>query len=35
MAWTAWIIGAAVFLVGVADLQVTRMHHRDATAAQH
>ncbi len=29
MAWTAWIVGAVTFLVGVADIQVTRTHHRD------
>jgi hypothetical protein len=35
MAWTAWIVGAVTFVVGVADLQVTRMHHHDGTAASH
>ena len=35
MAWTAWIIGAVTLVVGVADLQVTRMHHRDDTATSH
>ncbi|ADU47163.1 SPW repeat protein [Intrasporangium calvum] len=35
MAWTAWIIGAVTFLVGAADVQLTRVHHRDTMAAQH
>ncbi|MFC7595588.1 SPW repeat protein [Terrabacter sp. GCM10028922] len=35
MAWTAWIIGAVTLIVGAADLQVTRMHHRDTTATSH
>jgi hypothetical protein len=28
MAWTAWIVGAVTFVVGVADLQLTRTHHK-------
>jgi hypothetical protein len=35
MAWTAWIVGAVTFLVGAADLQVTRLHHREGTATSH
>ena len=35
MAWTAWIAGAAVLLVGAADLQVTRSHHRGTMATSH
>lgn len=35
MAWTAWIVGAVTFLVGAADLQVTRVHHRDTMAPTH
>lgn len=35
MAWTAWIIGAVTLVVGLADLQVTRTHHRDTMAASH
>ena len=35
MAWTAWIVGAVTFLVGAADLQVARMHHRGGTATSH
>ena len=30
MAWTAWIVGAITFLVGAADLQITRSHHKPA-----
>jgi hypothetical protein len=33
MAWTAWIIGAITFLVGVADLQITRSHRGPATTS--
>ena len=28
MAWTAWVVGAVVLVVGAADLQVTRSHHK-------
>lgn len=35
MAWTAWIIGAVTFVVGAADIQLTRMHHRDTMATSH
>jgi len=28
MAWTAWIVGIVTFVVGVSDLQMTRMAHR-------
>lgn len=35
MAWTAWIAGAVVLLVGAADLQVTRSHHRGKMATSH
>jgi uncharacterized membrane protein HdeD (DUF308 family) len=31
MAWTAWIVGAITFLVGAADLQITRSHRGHAT----
>ena len=31
MAWTAWIVGVITFLVGAADLQITRSHQRTAT----
>ena len=33
MAWTAWIVGAITFLVGVADLQITRSHRGPATTS--
>jgi hypothetical protein len=26
MAWTAWIAGVITFVIGAADLQVTRSH---------
>ena len=35
MAWTAWIAGAVVLVVGAADLQVTRSHHRGTMATSH
>jgi hypothetical protein len=35
MAWTAWIVGAVTFLVGAADIQVTRTHQRDTMAPSH
>ena len=28
MAWTGWVVGVVTFIVGAADLQVTRTHHR-------
>lgn len=31
MAWTAWIAGVITFVVGAADLQVTRSHRGMAT----
>ena len=34
ISWTAWIAGVIVFVVGAADLQVTRSH-RQGTVAQH
>ena len=34
MAWTAWVAGVITFVVGVADLGVTRSH-RGGMAAQH
>lgn len=33
MAWTAWIVGAITFLVGAADLQMTRSHRGTATTS--
>ena len=35
MAWTAWIAGAVVLVVGAADLQVTRSHHKGTMATSH
>jgi SPW repeat len=35
MAWTAWIVGIVIFAVGVADLQMTRSHHRGDMATSH
>jgi chromate transport protein ChrA len=35
ISWTAWIVGAVVLVVGAADLQVTRSHHRDTMATSH
>jgi hypothetical protein len=35
MAWTAWIAGVVTFAVGVADLQLTRMHHKGGVATSH
>ena len=34
MAWTAWIVGLITFVVGAADLQVTRSH-RGTTVTTH
>ena len=34
MAWTAWIVGVITFVVGAADLQVTRSH-RGTTVTTH
>jgi hypothetical protein len=31
MAWTAWIVGVVTFLIGAADLQITRSHRGAAT----
>ena len=27
MSWTAWIVGVVTFVIGAADLMVTRTHH--------
>ena len=35
MAWTAWIVGVVTFVIGAADLQVTRSHHHGEVAPQH
>ncbi len=36
MAWTAWVVGAVVFLAGAADLVMDRfMHHGGGLAASH
>jgi hypothetical protein len=35
IAWTAWIAGAVVLVVGAADLRVTRTHHRGTMATAH
>jgi membrane-bound ClpP family serine protease len=35
MAWTAWIAGVITFVVGAADLRVTRMHHKGGVATSH
>ena len=35
MAWTAWIAGAIVLVVGAADLQLTRSHHKGNMATSH
>ena len=32
---TAWVVGAVVLLVGAADLQLTRSHHRGTMATSH
>lgn len=31
MSWTAWIVGGVAFLIGAADMQITRSHHGEAT----
>jgi hypothetical protein len=33
MAWTAWAAGVITFVVGAADLQVTRSHRGDVVAS--
>ena len=35
MAWTAWIVGVVTFVIGAADVQVTRSHHHGEVAPQH
>jgi hypothetical protein len=35
MAWTAWIVGVVTFVIGAADLQVTRRHHHQGMATSH
>lgn len=35
MAWTAWIAGVITFAVGLADVQMTRSHHRGGMATSH
>lgn len=35
MSWTAWIVGVVTFVIGAADVQLTRTHHRDTMAASH
>jgi hypothetical protein len=34
-AWTAWIVGGITFAIGLADVQVTRAHHRRGMATTH
>jgi hypothetical protein len=34
MAWTAWIVGVVTFVIGAADVQVTRSHHHGEVAPQ-
>ena len=34
MSWTAWIVGVVTFVIGAADLMVTRTHH-GTPATQH
>ena len=35
MAVTAWVVGVITLAVGLWDLQITRVHHREAMASPH